>query len=405
MRHLGASFELELTDNTLTERDKAFIRHFFVDPQNPVYTRNLFAGLTLDNLSEEPVFFRVMLAGLGHDRGWDGFPEEFLPRFKGIYDHFSTDNEMKFTWLCSILRPLADSGIPVMLIKGAAMYAFYRRGMPRIMDDYDVAVPEADFARAAELLREAGFGYAGTAPWSETFTASVNGKQTKIDLHKHIFKNAETADRHVWENALQTEAGGIKIMVPAPADMCLHLLDTEMRNYLYNEHPERRVKWIADWCMLRDRYEDAFSPEKLRDLSVRFFDTCHVRLAMRVLSAVFPELMAPETVARCFPDDEGYAEWLDRAAVFRARLMTVTALPDKKSLTPHHLYLAARRWFSEYRLMGPELQAQYGKITFLDYFYRKTGSGNFTGALKQYVPRLRLFGRTGRKDVIYHEGD
>ncbi len=390
MHHDDLSFENAIIDKALTKRDLALIRHFFFEPQNPEITRELFAGLTLENLKDEPVYFRVMLAGLGHSTKWDGFPSELLPRFQAIYEHFRKDNEIRIHWLRSILTMFEKGNIPFMMIKGGAMYTFYSDAIPRVMDDYDLAVPEEYFQAACKLLLYAGCTFHGSVPWSDTFESETEGKYVSIDLHRHVFKNVKENDRYIWKNAVQTRTGDVKTLVPAPEDMCLHILDTQIRNFLYNEHPERRIKWLVDWCLIRKAYPDACSPSVLRERSALFHNKYYIQLAFRIISAFLPDVLSPQEVEDSFPLDQGYIQWLKAAESFRQCRSELLSMSDLRSMTPRHLYLSAKRWLSEYRLMGPEMRAQYGRFSLLDYYYLHSGNGNFIGAVKNVLPRLRL---------------
>ena len=383
----GTAFERQLIDRALTDRDRALIRHFFIDSDNAEYTHQLFDGFEPDHESK---YFRILLAGLGHSIGWTGFPPEYLERFRKIHAHFKVVNEIRFDALSQVLRSLQDAGIPVMLLKGGAVYAHYLPGVPRLMDDFDIAVPEPYFTQAAERIRSLGYRHTGSAAWAESFSTDHYGKYISLDLHKRVFKFAGNADQQVWDHAVRTVYNNVSFYVPSPEIMCIHQLDTQTRNLFYQEHPERRVKWIADWCVISRAWPDAFRPDQLKKLSERFYDTDYIRLAMRILSGQFPELMASEDVRAVFPEDNGYTDWLSTGAVFSQSYHAADQIPPMSPMTPRHIRLALKRWRDEYRFMKPELEAQYGRISFPAYFFQETGTGNIAGALKNYIPRIRI---------------
>ena len=387
MGNNGPAFEQTLIRESLTQRDKALMLALFFGESGEQNMRTIFEDLDLDT---ESIVFQLALSMLGFQSGWESFPPEVIPRVKGLHRYYQVDCAMKFSWLSGILHALDQAGIPAMLVKGGAMYVHYRKGSPRLMDDFDLAVPEKDFERAAEMIRHLGCKQVGSSAWAVTFQEKVFGRTGYIDLHRRAFKNNEASDARLWENAVQAEFQGTKVLVPAPEDMLLHLLDNQIRNLLYNEYPERRIKWVFDCLTLREAFPDVLRPDALRARSETFCDTYYIQLAIRMLSAWFPGLFPEGEQEKSFPADAGYRNWLRRAAAFHSSFIAADRYPPGSPLTPRHLLLASRRWIREYRFMGPELSAQYGNISLMGYVLRQTGNGTLGSALKNYVPRLSL---------------
>ena len=391
MQHNGAEIEQELISGALTARDHALAQlMFFHDPDSettPELIRTVFENLDMD---AESRYFRVMLSVYGHENNWKNFPEEWLPRFQGIYRHFQESNEIKFSLLVSVLRALEEAGISSMLIKGGAMYACYWKGTPRVMDDYDVAVREKDFDHAAAVLKTLGYRCVGSVGWADTYQTEIDGTTITIDLHRRVFKYAVAADEEIWTHAVQTEYRGVNIRVPSPEDMCLHLMDTQIRNLFYGEHLARRIKWIADWCVIRSEYPEAGSPVRLKRKTAVFFDTCQIRLALKILEAWFPECFFPGEVRSSFPENAEYYEWITAGMAYRASKQAVMNYPPNAPLTLKYIRLMLLRRIAEYRFMAPELAAQYGSISFPRYFFWREGIRSPGDALKRYFPRLPI---------------
>ena len=387
MPYDGRQLERELIRGALNEREQALLDMMFFTGPDEEKSRALFDGLDLDT---ESVVFQLILAVWGNACGWKDFPAEILPRIRGVYRYYQVDCGMKYTWLAGVLRALEEAGIRAMLLKGGAMYVYYRRGSSRMMDDFDLAVPEKDFDRAAAIIASMGCERDEGAPWSSTFLAKVYGRYTYLDLHKRIFKYSEGADAQLWARAVPVEFQGARVLVPCPEDMLFHMLDNQARNYFINEHPERRIKWIFDCCTVWDQYPAALRPERLRELSVPFCNTRYVQLALRILAARLPGLFPAGKLEESFPADRAYYTWIARGIAYRDAHTAARKYPDGASLTPRYLLTTARRWVTQYRLLRPDLREQYGHITFLRFFLRQSECGTLGGALRRYIPRLSL---------------
>ena len=387
MTHRGETLEQTLIRDALTERELNLTRLLFFHTNNETGVQNLFDGI---DPNKESISFLLMLSVLGFSTGWTGFPAGLVPRIKGIHRFYQVDSAIKFNWLSGILKSLDAEGIPTMLIKGGAMYVYYRKGSPRIMDDFDVAVPADLFEKAASLLETLGCERIKSSPWADTFHATVLGRRASIDLHKRIIKNSPVADHRIWENAVHAVFQATPVCIPSPADMFLHLLDNQARNLFFNERPERRIKWISDCCSILEAYPGAVTPVLLRELSEHYHDTFYVTLALRILSAWLPQLFPPREVEEAFPVSREYYDWIVKGLSFRDSYMAVCEYPGNGPLTPRRFCVSLRRRVNEYRFMGPEFRAQGVPVSFVSFFCMQTGCRNVREAFRKYFPRLRI---------------
>ncbi|MBR2990825.1 MAG: nucleotidyltransferase family protein [Solobacterium sp.] len=373
----------------MNEREQKVLRFLFVDDQNEEEIRAVLEGIDPD---EEDITFLLLLAILGYHCAWKGYPEEIIPRLKGIHRYHQVDNAMKFTWLSGILKELESAGITPMMIKGGAMYMHYMQSSPRVMSDYDVAVPADRFDEAYALLESLGCVKGNTAAWAVGFRTQVYGRTACLDLHSRMFKNAETADDLVRERAVPVRFRGVEALVPCAEDMFVHLMDNQIRNYFHNEYAGRRTKWFFDCLCLLQSYPELLDPAKLQEQVSRFCDRKYILLALRMFSYWFPEVVSRETVESCFPVNEAYWEWLSAGMEYRKCYIAVAGFDQGGKLPPKRLYLSTKRWLTEYRFMGPEFREQYGKMSFIDFFCHQTGCRNAADAFRRYLPRLRLKG-------------
>ena len=131
--------EQQLEERLPTAREKRLIDLSFGEEATDQAVRALTDGLDLDTANQN---FLLMLSCLGFRNGWQGFPPEMIPRLKGVHRYHQASISVGIPWLVRQIRALTDGGIPVMLLKGVAMRAYYAPERPRIMYDYDLAVPE-----------------------------------------------------------------------------------------------------------------------------------------------------------------------------------------------------------------------------------------------------------------------
>jgi len=129
---------------------------------------------------------------------------------------------------------LAGSGIPVILLKGAA---YQIAGLPcsagRTFTDIDLLVPHEQIATVEKLLRLYGWGAGHNSPYDERYYRKWMHeipplmhirRQTVIDLHHAILPltaRIKSDPQPLFENA-RALPGFENLYVLAPADMLLH---------------------------------------------------------------------------------------------------------------------------------------------------------------------------------------
>ena len=166
---LTEDLEKQVAADILTEREKILIRLLFEtmkkegealpDPDRPdmgipdleerIHSMTDHYDLDCPNMN-----YLLMLSVLGYRVDWKYFPSEIVPRLRGIHRFFQTRNVLGIPWLVERLQRLKEHEIPVMLIKGLALRYYHLPGVPRVMNDFDIAVPEDRFQEAMALLRD-----------------------------------------------------------------------------------------------------------------------------------------------------------------------------------------------------------------------------------------------------------
>jgi hypothetical protein len=207
------------------------------------------AGADLDRLA--PGAFRLMpqlfqrLRASEQDEPWMG-------RLQGIHRHTWAHNQMLLRDAANVAQALQQAGVPVMLIKGAAMILghYHDAGLcPTV--DIDILVPDTLAVQAVACLAAVGYTathrYEGALPekylrvgFSHAFR---NARGNEIDLHWHMLylRAFPGSDDAFWRHAIPATLAGVPVMLPSPTDMllmaCLHGLCWSSTS---------SIRWVAD---------------------------------------------------------------------------------------------------------------------------------------------------------------
>jgi hypothetical protein len=177
--------------------------------------------------------------------------EPLLGRLKGVYRATWYKNQMLFHTAAGFLRSLHRAGIPVMILKGAALATmYYRDAGLRAMDDFDFLVPTEQALQAIDLL--VGLGWK-PVPWRQTFNEEYltvlhahqfnDGTGYGFDLHWHMLSDGcyAGADEDFWNGAIRTEIHDAPVYALNAADELLH---TCVHGTRWSPVPP--LRWLAD---------------------------------------------------------------------------------------------------------------------------------------------------------------
>jgi hypothetical protein len=133
------------------------------------------------------------------------------------------------------LAALTGAGIPVILLKGAALGRTVYRSLPRRpMLDLDLLVPQNQLAAAREVVLASGwqpgpYEYLADTAYPDHYHlppfADRDGGDFNLELHHGLFFRGHPFGlemREVWEQA-QPLTGAPQVMVPDPTHIILHL--------------------------------------------------------------------------------------------------------------------------------------------------------------------------------------
>lgn len=343
-------------------------------------------GLDVDRADQD---FLLLLACLGCQRGWGSFPPEIVPRLKGVHRYHQVHNAVGVPWLTRQLERLTDAGIPVMLLKGAAMRAYYAPDMPRLMWDFDAAVPEERYQEALGLLQAGGAELVDETGYSATLTDG----RTHLDLHRWIFKTNGEKGSGIWRRAISFDFHDVPALVPSPEDMFVHLLDNQSRNYFYDEAPDRRMKWLYDCCRVLMAAEGS-NLDRIAARAGEFRTEARVRMMLKLFIQCFPETFSSEAVDRALPPSREYGELLENGERFRKLCQWYHKYYGwGGAMTPMRILRALRREAALYRYLAPEMRWSDPNMGPIGFFKKMHRIDSFAALKERYLTRVRLWER------------
>jgi len=175
-----------------------------------------------------------------------------LPRLRGVYRYFWSKHKQLVHFSLPAIKCLNEAGIPVMLIKGAALnITAYADKALRPMSDIDVLIPHNRAREAIDKIESIG--------WTSRFRNHhqlvevahachfIGPGNTELDLHWHLLHSdcSPQADRGFWDRSIPNVWNGIPMRVPSTADQLLHACEHGPR---YNLVPP--LRWLSDATLL-----------------------------------------------------------------------------------------------------------------------------------------------------------
>ncbi len=246
-----------------------------------------------------------------------GLTDAYLDRWKGTRRRSFVVNEILFRELGPVLDALGKAGIPVLLLKGAALVAgVYGESGLRPMADLDLLVPDARARDAFETLR--ALGWRSLAPRPERLLDARHGTSFKgpsgheIDLHWYLlWENcAREADAPLWEAAVEARLGARAVRIPCAADQLLHVV---VHGLQWSPLPP--LRWAADAFLLVA--SDAMDWDRLAREASRRSLTLPVRTGLRWVRERLEAAVPADALARLDAAPVSRAERSELAAKWR----------------------------------------------------------------------------------------
>ncbi len=164
-------------------------------------------------------------------------PSVLRDRLQLSYLHHRLRNEALAENLAHLADGLRTAGVEALYLKGpwVAFHAYPEPGT-RPVGDIDLCVRERHYAGALEALRSAGWQPGKALPKSptEALAESHYHRQLRfvargrrpVELHFRLLNMGPPGpeESRVWENARELDVGSLRLRVPGPEAMLLHLL-------------------------------------------------------------------------------------------------------------------------------------------------------------------------------------
>jgi hypothetical protein len=184
-----------------------------------------------------------------------GVDDPLMGRLKGVYRRFWCENQKLFFDAHPAVRRLSESGIDLLMLKGAPLVlSYYHNHALRPMSDIDIAIPAEQALLALEVMRDSGWSFYAetTADSLKYFHAALCFKDgVQADIHYHLLREcvSPATDRWFWSDVEPVDFQGIPVLQLAPTALLLH---TVLHGVRWNLEPP--IRWIPDaLAILRQR--------------------------------------------------------------------------------------------------------------------------------------------------------
>jgi Uncharacterised nucleotidyltransferase len=181
----------------------------------------------------------------------------YRPRLEGLAKAHWTQSQLMLRSSAVALDLLTEAGIPVILLKGAALQAlpFKKEGL-RITSDLDIMVRRADFPRAIALLHEAGWRSKDSLEYSIArwrFDPGTNLRYKShgdIDIHHQPVHGTiikEDVLEAFWQRAVQGNFLGREVLIPSLADLLVIAAEHAAHSFI---NKDCSAIWVFDVSLL-----------------------------------------------------------------------------------------------------------------------------------------------------------
>ena len=194
-----------------------------------------------------PLLYRIL-------QGCDFVPAAVAERLQDDYFRTARDNALYLRALAQSLAALAAAGVPVIVLKGAALAeTVYANLALRPMVDLDLLVHHQDVSTALTTL--ASLGYVPVAAEAQTgatvafeneFPLCKPGRQdTLLEVHWSLINSPYYQQRLTtdwfWATATPYQVEGVAVLCLGPEALLLHLCA-----HLTFHHHDERLLWLHD---------------------------------------------------------------------------------------------------------------------------------------------------------------
>ena len=373
--------------SNLTDREKILLSFLFSSSNTEEDINTLTCGLNIDKENENYI---LLLSCLGLKTDWQYFPKNIIANLEAIHKFRQAKNIFKINWLIEKIKILNQANISVMLLKGLALKYYYAKDYPRIMSDFDIAVPEEKYDKAIKLLVDDKSIYSGR---SAAYHSEIESDGRRLEVHRWIFKNNGEKNTDIWERSQQINFFGTKVYVMCPQDMFIHQLDNRCKDIFNGVFRNRRINWIFD-CRNIYRFFDKFDIQEMYSRAEQFCSLYSVRYMLPALSEIFPDLIDKTEIETKFPYPQKYNLWLKRNIRFGNLFIQYTEnYVIKSNIGTVRLIDAILLNFSHYFVWRTEKFLSPFNFGFIKYCKENLNIDDIVEVWKKYISRLQIFNK------------
>lgn len=195
-------------------------------------------------------------------------------------------------------RTLRAAGIKPLVVKGLVCRQLYPKPDLRPSGDEDVLVSEDQFPRCCRLMGEAGMKPGTEEKEASEIPFRKQGSPLYIELHKNLFEPQSQAcgdlNRffgNVFENAVELETGGDRVLTLAPTDHMLYLICHAFKHFL---HSGFGIRQVCDIVLFAEKYGSEICWEQVlrscREIRAERFAAAIFRIGENYLDVAAPEM-------------------------------------------------------------------------------------------------------------------
>lgn len=367
-----------------TQKDKLLISLLFgkeITKQDiDTLTNNL-------DVYKENQSYILLLSYLGFRCNWKHFPEEIISKIKEVNSIHKLRSILNMSWLIEKIRILNRANIPVMLLKGLALKYYYAIGYTRMMNDFDIAVPESRYKEAIKLLMDNNSVYNGEVT---SYHGEIKCGIKRLDVHWWLFKNNGEKGTDIWERSIQIDFFGTKVYVMCPEDMFIHQLDNRSRDVFSGVYLKRRLNWVFD-CRCILKFMGDISIRRIYSRAEEFSVLYSVRHMLFIFSKCFPNIMNQKEIDQIFPYPKKYKLWLKINKKYNKIIVDYNSKYENNlngSLTPVRFFKGVSVYIVCYRLWC--LEKNLSLFSFSKYCKEMLNVDSITDLWKKYIVRIRF---------------
>lgn len=294
-----------------------------------------------------PLLYKVFLS--------EGIPSAApIEDLKAAYYANVARNMRLFHELERVLDTLVEQGIPVVVLKGAALAkSLYEDPGLRVMSDLDLLVPKErlfDSVTAAEAL-----GYTTEPQWRYPeirrgqrmltfFEANLDGGadgQTHLELHWGLVASEASFYRPrmewFWQQVTTGEPGlksGTWVLNPTAnlLFLCAHLA---LKHFLYKHGDDcTNLRWYYDLHLLINKHREQIDWDEVLRCGQEFHWTFGLQEALKGTQTLFETQIPARFMERLSKLHDPVAERLQKRVQNRKKTRTNTSLDDYALMSP-----------------------------------------------------------------------